>query len=128
MSVRPFEITFGGALDRLVGKAIRSHIPRSVADDARRATQRALGVATDAVASTKMRSRAEAYFSAVVRRSVVRGEAGPGAAARLVAAAVVADLREGGRDEPAIWRELEHGWGARLPRDLLEEYRLSLCG
>ena len=128
MPVRQDEIVFREALDRLVARAVRSDVPRSVAEEARGATQRALGLAPDSPAPAAVRRRAEAYFSAVLRRSTVRGMAGARAAARLVAASVVADLREGGRDELAIWRELERGWGARLPNDLLEEYRLRLCG
>jgi hypothetical protein len=128
VSVHQIETKFAAVLDTLVARAVQSGLPLSVAEKARCATRRALQVPPNGRATAFVRRRAEAYFSAVVQRSVVRGSAGPEAAARLVAAAVVADLREAGRDESAIWRELEDGWSARLPGDVLEEYRLRLCG
>ena len=74
------------------------------------------------------RRRTEAYFASVLQRVTSRGGAGPRATARFVAAAIVEDLREAGRDGNHIWAELERGWGERLPADLLEEYRMQLCG
>ena len=74
------------------------------------------------------RRRIDAYFSAVVRRRVVRRSAAPRAAARFVVASVVEDLRSTGRTSADIWDELERGWAQRIPGDVLEEYRLRLCG
>lgn len=120
--------TFADTLSDLVVQARRDEIPVHVAERARTATSRALGVSPGTRATIAMQRRAEAYFSACVRRATVRGGAGPRAAARLVAAAVVEDLLEAGRDGAAAWRELERGWSERLPDDLLEEFRLRLCG
>lgn len=120
--------TFSDVLSHLVARAQRDDIPLHVAQRARLATASALRVNPTATATTATQRRAEAYFSACLRRDTVRGAAGPRAAARLVAAAVVEDLLEAGRDGAAAWRELERGWSERLPDDLLEEYRLRLCG
>lgn len=120
--------TFSDTLNDLVVHAQRDDIPSHVAQRARHATARGLRVDPAAQATIALRRRAEAYFLACVRRDTVRGAAGPRAAARLVAAAVVEDLLEAGRDGAAVWRELERGWSERLPGDLLEEYRLRLCG
>jgi hypothetical protein len=124
----PGSQTLADVLGGLVVRAQRNDIPVHVAERARRATSRALGVNPGTRATTALSHRAEAYFSACVRRATVRGGAGPRAAARLVAAAVVQDLLEDGRDGATAWRELERGWRERLPDDLLEEYRLRLCG
>ncbi len=120
--------TFSDTLNDLVARARSRDIPADTAEAARRATARALRLSLTAAASSAVQRRAEAYFSACVRRATVRGSAGPRAAARLVAAAVVQDLLEAGRDGATAWIELERGWNQRLPDDLLEEYRLRLCG
>jgi len=119
---------FSDILSDLVTRAQRDEIPPQVAERARRATARALAVDANARATIALQRRAEAYFSACVRRETARGGAGPRAAARLVAEAVVEDLLQAGRDRAAAWRELERGWSERLPEDLLEEYRVRLCG
>jgi hypothetical protein len=120
--------TFGSVLDALVVRALRRDIPTEVASRARLATERAIALQAHQPVSTSARRRTEAYFSSVVQRAAARGGAGPRATARLVAAAIVDDLREGGRDGDHIWAELERGWGGRLPADVLEEYRMQLCG
>ena len=120
--------TFSDTLNDLVVRAQHNDIPTHVAQRARHATARALRVDPAARITTSLQRRAEAYFSACLRRDAVRGAAGPRAAARLVALAVVEDLLEAGRDGVTAWRELERGWGERLPDDLLEEFRLRLCG
>jgi hypothetical protein len=120
--------TLSDTLDDLVARARRDDIPPLVAERARQATARALRSEPDAPAGFSLSNRAEAYFTACVRRATVRGGAGPRAAARMVAAAVVADLLDAGRDGAAAWSELERGWSERLPEDLLEEFRLRLCG
>ena len=119
---------FSEVLSELVRRAQCDDVPLHVAERARQATARALQVDMKAQATVANRRRAEAYFSACVRRAAVRGGAGPRAAARLVAAAVVEDLLLAGRDHNAAWHELERGWSERLPDDLLEEYRIRLCG
>jgi hypothetical protein len=120
--------TLSDTLDDLVARARRDDIPPLVAERARQATARAMRSELDAPAGFSLTNRAEAYFTACVRRATVRGGAGPRAAARMVAAAVVADLLDSGRDGAAAWSELERGWSERLPEDLLEEFRLRLCG
>ena len=120
--------SFSDTLGNLVAQAQRDDIPLTVALKARDATARALRVSPVAPASVAVQHRAEAYFSACVRRAACRGAAGPRAAARVVAAAVVEDLLQAGRDRAAAWHELERGWSERLPEDVLEEYRLRLCG
>lgn len=120
--------TLRSVLDDLVNEALRVDVTREAALVARAATSRVLACGPESALSPAQRRRAEAYFHAVVRRRTVRGGAGPRASARFVAAAVVADLRESGRDGSAIWLELERGWRNRIPADLLEEYRLRLCG
>jgi hypothetical protein len=114
-------------LAQLTIAALRRDVPADVADEARTATMRALGLSGAAVLTSRKRRRVEAYFAAVVKRRVLRGGVAPRAAARLLAASVVADMRSAGRDGSDIWRELERGWAERLPRDVLEEYRLRLC-
>jgi hypothetical protein len=114
-------------LDRLAEKAARRDVPAAVADEARSVTCRVFGLRDGTECGSKQRRRIEAYYWAVVKRRVLRGGVAPRAAARLLAAAVVADLRSAGRDRHDIWRELQRGWGERLPEDVLEEYRLALC-
>jgi len=119
-------IDLSAFLDELEHDAIRRDVPVLIAQDAGRATSKRFeGLATMDAA---MRRRAEAYFSAVVRRRVTRRGAAPRAAARLVVATVVEDLRASGRDAHAIWAELERGWNHGVPAEVLEEYRLRLCG
>jgi hypothetical protein len=120
--------TLSDILDDLVARAQQDDIPPLVAERARQATARAMRLELNALADYSLANRAEAYFTACVRRATVRGGAGPRAAARMVATAVVADLLEAGRDGAAAWSELERGWSERLPEDLLEEFRLKLCG
>ena len=120
--------TFGSTLDVLVTRALGADIPEHVAARARAATGRALALDESQPVSRAVRRRAEAYFVSVIQRVTARGGAGPRATARLVAAAIVDDLREAGRKGDDIWAELERGWSKRLPADVLEEYRLRLCG
>lgn len=128
MSLRSIELTFNDELESLVARALRFDVSSEVAEQARSSTRRAIGLDPSTRMTAAVRRRAQAYFSAVVQRAAVRGSAGPRATARLIADAVVADMRETGRDGQTIWRELERGWGRRLPCDVLEEYRLQLCG
>ena len=114
-------------LDELARAAVARDVPADVAEEARTATARALR-APAGVVSPQTRRRAEAYFSAVVRRRVLRRRASPKAAARFVVATVVEDLRSTGRSGADIWDELQRGWSQRLPDEVLEEYRLRLCG
>ena len=105
--------TFSDILDDLVARAAA----RRDSPQRRRATRDARPPGRcesdlNACATIAVRRRAEAYFSACVRRATVRGGAGPRAAARLVAAAVVEDLLEAGRDGAAAWQRTR----ARLER------------
>ena len=120
--------TLGATLDALVTRALCADIPEHVAARARAATRRALALDENQPVSRAVRRRAEAYFVSVIQRVTVRGGAGPRATARLVASAIVDDLRKAGRKGDDIWAELERGWSERLPADVLEEYRLRLCG
>jgi hypothetical protein len=120
-------LTFEQVLTELAEQATARDIAPEIAEDARRATERGIRVPAGAV-SPQTRRRAEAYFLAVVRRRAVRRHGSPRAAARFVVATVVEDLRATGRSGADIWDELERGWSQRVPDDVLEEYRLRLCG
>jgi len=113
--------------DRLAAAARRRDIPARVVSEARAATLRALDLDPAKPCPAKCRRRIESYYWAVVKRRVLRGGVAPLAAARLVAASVVADLESAGRNGVDIWHELEQGWAGRLPSDVLEEYRARLC-
>lgn len=115
-------------LDRLEAWAIARDVTPEVAREARNATKRVLSRSAAPRWGQAEERRAEAYFSAVLRRRAVRRGQPPRAAARFVVAAIVEDLRASGRDGEAIWDQLERGWSDRFPCDVLEEYRLRLCG
>ena len=119
--------SFEGLLAELAEQATRRDISPEVAEEARRATARGLRV-PDGPLTQQTRRRAEAYFSAVVRRRAVRPGGSKRSAARFVVASVVEDLRLSGRSGRDIWSELERGWSSTMPGDVLEEYRLRLCG
>jgi hypothetical protein len=119
--------TFAELLAELAEQAIARDVAPNLAEEARRATERGLRV-PDAPVSLQTRRRAEAYFSAVVRRKALRQSGSGRTAARYVVASVVEDLRLAGRSQADIWWELERGWSQRVPEDVLEEYRLRLCG
>jgi hypothetical protein len=116
------------ALNRLEQQAVERDIAPEVAAEARNATARALGRSATGVWRPRDERRFEAYFSAVVRRKAVRRGQPARGAARFVIAAIVEDLRASGRDGEAIWDQLQRGWGDSVPSDVLEEYRLRLCG
>ena len=119
--------TTSQVVEDLVEEAIRHDVPREVAEEAGRATLR--GVRTPSGPATPQTCRRlAAYFSAVVRRRVVRRRAEPRAAARFVVASVIEDLRASGREGADIWDELQRGWAQSIPVDVLEECRLRLCG
>lgn len=113
-------------LSGLVAEAVSRDVSADIALEAQAATRRAME--TRSGRSTALhRRRAEAYFSAVVRRRVVCSGRSAKASARLVLASVVDDLRRAGRSRGDIWDELQRGWAKAVPQDVLEEYRLSLC-
>jgi hypothetical protein len=116
------------ALHRLEQRAIQRDVAPGVAVEARCATARVLGRSAARVWRPSDERRAEAYFSAVVRRKAVRRGQPARGAARFVIASIVEDLRASGRDGEAIWEQLQRGWGDSVPGDVLEEYRLRLCG
>jgi hypothetical protein len=122
------EATLRVTLDGLVSQALARDISPGVAEEARRATARLLRRTDDELLAAAERRRAEDYFSAVVRRRAVRRGQPARGAARIVVAAVVEDLRASGRDGEAIWDQLRRGWSDSVPDDVLEEYRLRLCG
>jgi hypothetical protein len=120
--------TLAGTLDRLESLAVARDATPEVAEEARKATARMLGRSMRGPLRPPEARRAEAYFWAVVRRHAVRRGQPARGAARFVVAAVVEDLRASGRDGEAIWDQLQRGWGDSVPHDVLEEYRLRLCG
>ena len=122
------DATLSEVLDRLVSQARARDISPGVAEEARRATARLLARTDTHLLIAAERRRAEDYFSAVIRRRAVRRGQPARGAARFVVAAVVEDLRASGRDGEAIWDQLQRGWSDSVPDDVLEEYRLRLCG
>jgi hypothetical protein len=127
MASRRLTATTAQVLGRLVAAAGRRDVPILVAEEARAVTARTLALDASSPCGGSHRRRVEAYFWAVVKRRVLRAGVAPHAAARLLAASVVEDLKSAGRDGSAIWRELELGFAGRLPDEVLEEYRLRLC-
>ncbi len=109
-----------------VARAERLSASSAAIHAARTATVRKFG--RDTTLGPREQMRARAYFDAVIRRRSVRRGQPARAAAHYVAAAVVEDLRAAGRDGRAIWAELDRGWRDSVPSDVLEEYRLRLCG
>jgi hypothetical protein len=120
--------TLAQTLDRLVSEARARDVSSEVALEARKATERVLRRSITGPPGLAEQRRAEAYFSAVVRRRAVRRGQPARGAARFVVAAIVEDLRASGRDGAAIWDQLQRGWSDSVPEDVLEEYRLRLCG
>lgn len=121
-------VSVGAYLDTLVSEAVHADVPRSVAEDIAETTARRLGFDRRHHADAQDRRRLAAYFREIVRRRTMCGAAGPRAVARVIAEAVVADLRSTGRDGRSIFDHLRRGWSERIPPDVLEEYRVSLCG
>jgi hypothetical protein len=128
MALTPDHPTIADLLDHLVVDAETRGVPFDIAQKARRATVKGLSLPPDVPATATVERRVQAYFAAVVRRSAVRRGGPAGTAARFVVAAVVEDLRSAGRDSAGIWSELERGWSERVPGEVLEEFRLRLCG
>ena len=114
----------GAHVALLVESAISKGVPAETARDAACRTLRAV---SDTPAWATASKRADGYFWAVVRRRVVRQRRGADATARFVLASVVDDLLESGRDGQEVWAELERGWSDKVPRDVLEEFRLRMC-
>lgn len=108
----------------LVETAISKGVPAEIARDAACRTHRAVGDTPSRATASK---RADGYFWAVVRRKLVRQRRGADATARFVLASVVNDLLEAGRDGQEVWAELERGWSDKVPRDVLEEFRVRMC-
>jgi len=119
--------TFPQLLDHLVEQSLLRDVSPEAAQSARAATERGLRLPSGPLSAAGTR-RAEAYFTAVLRRQAVRRGQPARGAARFVVAAVVEDLRASGRDGKAIWDQLNRGWSDSVPQDVLEEYRLRLCG
>jgi len=105
-------------------KALDQAVDPAVVEKARCATGRALAGATGN--EDWLAARVEGYFWAVVRRTLVRRRTDPQSTARFVLAAVVEDLTASGRDNAAVWQEIERGWSDRVPVHVLEEYRMRL--
>jgi hypothetical protein len=114
-------------LSGLAAEAVSRDVPQDIAQEAQAATRRAMQARSQR-STALLRRRAEAYFAAVVRRRVLRSGRSAKASARLVLSSVVDDLRRAGRSRGDIWDELQRGWAKAVPQDVLEEYRLTLCG
>jgi hypothetical protein len=114
-------------LEELVSQAVERDTPLSIAEEARHATRDKLAIAPGPITPRDER-RATAYFNGVLRRRVVRRNVPTRAAARFVAAAVVADLRASGRSGEDIREMLRRGWESQFPPDVIEETCLRLCG
>ena len=112
--VHPHEL--GAHVALLVESSIRDGVPAEIARDAGCRTLRAVGDTPTWATAAK---RADGYFWAVVRRTLVRQRRGTDVTARFVLAAVVDDLLESGRDGHEVWAELERGWSDKVPRDVL---------
>jgi len=112
------------AVARQCRRAVSQGVSQRVVDEATRATRNALSHATGS--EEWLRSRVEGYFWAVVRRTLVRRRTDPHVTARFVLAAVVEDLSASGRDNAAVWDEIERGWSDSVPYSVLEEYRARL--
>ena len=121
-------VSVGAVLDKLVLEAVKSDVPISLAEEIASTTARRLTLDRRRFADTRDRRRLIAYYREVVRRRTMCGAAGPRAIARVIAEAVVEDLRRTGRDGRSIFDHLRRGWSERIPPDVLEEYRVTLCG
>lgn len=110
-------------LARCDAEARGRDVPEEAIAAARRATARAAAGWTGGVSATRLRR----YFDRVVNAHVVRRADAGRAAARIMVATVVAELRETGRDDGAVLDELERGWAGRIPVDILDEVRARLC-
>jgi len=121
-------VSVGSFLDILVSEAVSADVPLSIAEDIAANTARRLSLDRRNRADAQDRRRLAAYYREVVRRRTMNGTAGPRATARMIAASVVEDLRETGRDGRSIFDHLRRGWSERIPPDVLEEYRATLCG
>ncbi|NTW28428.1 MAG: hypothetical protein HGA39_03580 [Coriobacteriia bacterium] len=118
----------GAYLDALVEAACRREVPLPIAEEANRATVMMLRRSGAGLASPSARRRARAYFDAVVRRRVMRDASARCASACYIVAAEVADLQASGRDGEGIWQEIERGWRDRVSGEVLEHFRMRLCG
>ncbi len=84
---------------------LKRGVPAEVADVATRVALSRFGELSNAQLDIATRRRVAAYFWGVVRRRAIRSA--PGYAARVVRAALAADLAEAGWDAAAIYAELE---------------------
>ena len=121
-------VSVGTVLDKLVLEAVKADVPILLAEEIASTTVRRLSLDCRRRADTRDRRRLAAYYREVVRRRTMCGAAGPRAIARVIAEAVVEDLRRTGRDGRSIFDHLLRGWSERIPPDVLEEYRVTLCG
>lgn len=114
----------GKMIEDLRAKAIEEDVPVALADHAARATY---SVFRNEVPHRALSRRVESYFRTVLARRLAKDRSGSRAKSRLIAASVVADLRESGRESVAVWDELQRGWAGMIPDDVLEEFRTQLC-
>lgn len=121
-------VSVGTFLDTLVAEAVRADVPPAMAEDIAETTVRRLQMDRRRRAAAHDRRRLAAYYREIVRSRTMCGAAGPRAVARVVAEAVVDDLKKTGRDGRSIFDHLRRGWSERIPPDVMEEYRATLCG
>lgn len=122
-SARAAGLEVDDVLVRCAAEARDRDVPEEAIAAARRATARAAAGWTGGITVTRLRR----YFERVINGHVVRRADAGRAAARLMAATVVAELRETGRDDVAVLHELERGWADCIPLDILEELRARMC-
>lgn len=121
--VRTESVVIEDVLKRCALEARDRDVPEEIIALARRTTMRAAGKWAGSVTARRVRR----YFDRVVNTHVIRRADAGRAAARIMLAAVVAELRETCRDDEAVLHELERGWAGRIPADILGEFRSGLC-
>lgn len=126
MAIRSRNTTLEATVDRLVREATDGRgVPWDDAHYAAQATLRTLGTSWGPLTRFEV-SRAESYFAAVLRRRAARRGADAAFSGRYLLAAVIDDLRSGGKSDHEILRELEEDWAPRVPRTVMDEYRHAL--
>lgn len=115
-------------LEALSGNAAQQGVSEKLRQQVVQRTYHAMREMSGRTISLAERRRCAAYFDSVLRRRMLRGGENRQFASRVVLDTVVADLEAAGRDAADIAEELERGWSQYVPRDLIREYQLRLCG
>ena len=126
MAIRTRTETLDTTIARLEREAIRQKsAPRADAGHAATTVRRNLGHLEGWLSPGEV-IRVERYFAAVLRRRAARRGAEATFAGRYLLAAVVDDLRAGGKGDYDILLELEEDWARRVPESVMSEYRTLL--